>query len=121
MNVTKCNEKKCEIKYQVLIHSSRNTLNNDLHSTDPIITIGTKVKKTAEISKINMDSISTETNPCATNEKLTRIDCQIDKVTGHNKNSVIKHSFDIEIFVCIISSTMFTNSNHTIQNSRPMN
>ena len=81
MNITKwCNEEKCSFNYQVLIHTSKNTLNNDLLSTDPIITIGSKVWKTAEISKINMDSISTEKNPCATNETLTRTECQIDKV-----------------------------------------
>ena len=81
MNTTNlCNEEKCSIFYQVLIHTSKNTINNDLHSTDPIIAIGSNVSKEVKISKINMDSISTEKNPCATNEMLTRTDCQIDKV-----------------------------------------
>ena len=81
MNAPWCDEKFCPTKYEVLIHTSNNTLDNDLLSTNPMITIDPKVFKTTEISKINMDSISTEKNPCATNEMLTRTDCQIDKVT----------------------------------------
>ena len=81
MNITNwCNKEKCSITYEVLIHTSKNTINNDLFSSDPVITIGSNVSKIVEISKINMDSISTEKNPCAKYEMLTRIECKMDKV-----------------------------------------
>ena len=81
-----CNEETCnvtsvdDVKYKVLIHGSKLTLNNDLHSTNPFVTVETKKNKIASISKSNLDSISTEENICAADETLIRTDCQKTKV-----------------------------------------
>ena len=70
----------CNLKYKVLIHDSRGTLNNDLHGTDPFVIVEHKKANTALISKSNLDSISTEENSCAADETLIRTECRIKKV-----------------------------------------
>ena len=77
-----CNNKTCNtMKYKVLIHTSKETLNNDLHSTDPIVTIDSKEQsKKALISKMNLDAISTENNACAADKTLNRHECRIRMV-----------------------------------------
>ena len=87
-NVTAANWIDEDVKYRVMIHDSKSTLNNDLHSTDPFVIVETKKNKVASISKSNLDSISTEDNICAAQENtpgaadetLIRTDCQMRKV-----------------------------------------
>ena len=70
----------CSVKYNILIHNSRETLIND-YDTAPFVTIGLGEAILAEISKSNLDSIATEKNPCIyEDDKLTRTECLIDKV-----------------------------------------
>ena len=79
-----CNNETCNtIKYKVLIHTSKETLNNDLHNTDPSVTIDSKNGKTASISKMNLDAISTENRACAADKTLNRHECRIRKVNSH--------------------------------------
>ena len=81
-----CNEGTCnvttvnDVKYRVLIHGSKLTLNTDFHSTEPFVIVETKKNKIASISKSNLDSIGTEENYCAADETLIRTGCQITKV-----------------------------------------
>ena len=89
-NETTCNITAAvnDVKYRVMIHDSKSTLNNDIHSTDPFVIVETKKNKVASISKSNLDSISTEDNICAAHdntpgaadETLIRTDCQMRKV-----------------------------------------
>ena len=79
---TKCIEGffNCHVKYDVLIHNSKETLINDL-DTGPIVNVGMGEGIFAEISKSNLDSIATDNNPCIyEDDKLTRTECVIDKV-----------------------------------------
>ena len=79
---TKCIEGfyDCDVKYDVLIHNSRETLINDL-DTEPIVTMKMGEAIFAEISKSNLDSIATEKNPCIyEEEKKTRTECLLNKV-----------------------------------------
>ena len=70
----------CSVKYNILIHNSRETLINDW-DTAPFVTIGLGEAILAEISKSNLNSIATEKNPCIyEDDKLTRTECLIDKV-----------------------------------------
>ena len=70
----------CSVKYNILIHNSRETLINDL-DTGPIVKMGSRDEIFAEISKSNLDSIATEINPCINeDETLTRTECLLDKV-----------------------------------------
>ena len=64
---------------QVLIHSSEESLNNALYGTAPI-TVRPKFSTTATFSKTNLNSISTEGDPCADEETLTGADLAIRKV-----------------------------------------
>ena len=54
---------ECNIQYDVLIHNSKETLTNDL-DTGLVVKMGLGETVFAEISKSNLDSISTEKNPC---------------------------------------------------------
>ena len=67
------------LKFEVLIHSSAESLNNALHSTEPI-TISSGTETTVRFSKSNLNSISTEGDPCADEETLTGADLAIRKV-----------------------------------------
>ena len=70
----------CDVKYDVLIHNSKETLINDL-DTGPIVNVGMGKGIFAEISKSNLDSIATDNNPCIyEDDKLTRTEYVIDKV-----------------------------------------
>ena len=64
---------------EVLIHSSEDSLNNALYGTEPI-TISSGISTTARISKTNLNSISTEGDPCADEETLTGADFAIKMV-----------------------------------------
>ena len=64
---------------EVLIHSSEESLNNALYGTAPI-TVRPKFSTTATFSKTNLNSISTEGDPCADEETLTGADLAIRKV-----------------------------------------
>ena len=74
------NKTVCNLKYKVLIHHSRATLNNDLHGSDPFVIVEQRKAKTALISKSNLDSISTKENSCAADETLIRTECRMKKV-----------------------------------------
>ena len=85
-----CNEGTCnvtavdDVKYRVLIHGSKLTLNTDFHSTEPFVIVETKKNKIASISKSNLDSIGTKENYCAADDTLIRTGCQITKVIRIN-------------------------------------
>ena len=65
--------------FKVLIHSSEQSLNNALYNTEPI-TISSGYSTTAMFSKTNLNSISSEGDPCADEETLTGADFAIKKV-----------------------------------------
>ena len=68
------------MRYDVLIHSSKETLINDLE-TEPIVTMGINQGKLVKISKSNLITIATDENPCTDDEKLlVRTECDIKKV-----------------------------------------
>ena len=75
-----CTREICNVEYKVLIHSSKESLNNDLHSSNPIVTVKYKKKTKALITKIKLHSISTEENYCAPDDILIRCACQLKKV-----------------------------------------
>ena len=79
-----CTREICSIEYKVLIHSSKESLNNDLHSSNPIVTVKYKKKTKALITKIKLHSISTEENYCAPEDTLIRCACQLKKVKQSN-------------------------------------
>ena len=58
--------------FEVLIHSSEESLNNALYDIEPITISKGDVKK-AMFTKTNLNSISTEVDPCADEETLTCI------------------------------------------------
>ena len=65
--------------FKVLIHSSEESLNNALYNTEPI-TISYGYSTTATFSKTNLNSISSEGDPCADEETLTGADFAIKMV-----------------------------------------
>ena len=65
--------------FDVLIHSPKESLNNTLYATERI-TIEDKKKMTGKITKSNLNSISTNEDPCADDGTLTRADSAINKV-----------------------------------------
>ena len=65
--------------FEVLIHSSEESLNNALYGTEPITIMEGDVK-TAMFTKTNLNSISTQADPCADEETLTGADLAIKKV-----------------------------------------
>ena len=81
-------------KFSILIHSAKESLNNTLYVTKPI-TISARESKTAMITKCNLNSISTEEDPCANDETLTRADSAIKKV-GTSSNKKKEHKLHIE-------------------------
>ena len=73
-------EKK-DLKYKVLIHDSKKSLNTDLHSTEyPYIIVDADNDQKGSISKNHLESINTEENSCAADEIYIRNGCQIEKV-----------------------------------------
>ena len=77
------------VRYDVLIHSSKETLINDLH-TEPIVTMDyIQQGKRVKISKSNLNTIATDENPCTDDEKLlVKTECDLKKVcTMHKLNS----------------------------------
>ena len=73
-------EKKV-VKYKVLIHGSKETLNTDLHCTEyPFVIVEEDEGAIGSISKSNLDSISTDENSCAADETNIRAGCQVTKV-----------------------------------------
>ena len=64
---------------EVLIHSAKESVSNAYFGIKAI-SIHADEKKTALITKSNMNSISTEENPCADDKTLTRADSAIKKV-----------------------------------------
>ena len=75
-----CTEEMCNVEYKVLIHSSKKSLNNDIHSANPIVTVQYKKETKALFTKTRLDSISTEENYCAPDDTLIRCACQLKKV-----------------------------------------
>lgn len=68
------------MKYYILIHSSKETLINDLE-TEPIVTMGIQQGKLAKITKSNLNAIATDANPCTNDDKLlVRAECELKKV-----------------------------------------
>ena len=71
---------------KVLIYSSEESLNNALYKTEPITissgysTTTAPTLTTATFSKTNLNSISSEGDPCADEETLTGADFAIKKV-----------------------------------------
>ena len=90
----------CHVKYDVLIHNSKETLINDLES-DPIVVMKNGEAKLAKISKTNMDSIATKQNPCIEEGKLIRTACDIQKVFYVFNRKDYIHS----IFTCFLVNT----------------
>ena len=78
-----------DIKYDILIHQSKydfdqstKSLNNDLASKRQMVRIGTGEVKKILITKSKMDLISTEENPCVTDDtSVTRLDCRLKLVS----------------------------------------
>ena len=97
-----CNNETCNtMKYKVLIHKSKETLNNDLHNTDnPIVAIDSKNGKTASISKINLDAISTENSACVADKTLNRHECRVRKV---NSYLLLFTLLDIILYIVFVS------------------
>ena len=70
-----------DLKYKVLIHDSKKSLNTDLHSTEyPYIVVDANNDQKGSISKNYLESINTEENSCAADETYIRNGCQIKKV-----------------------------------------
>ena len=70
-----------DLKYKVLIHNSKKSLNTDLHSTEyPYIVVDANNDQKGSISKNYLESINTEENSCAADETYIRNGCQIKKV-----------------------------------------
>ena len=65
--------------FEVLIHSSEESLNNALYDIEPI-RISKDYVETAMFTKTNLNSISTQADPCADKETLTGADLAIKKV-----------------------------------------
>ena len=79
-----CGKSICEkkdVKYKVLIHDSKKTLNSDLQGTEyPSLIVEADKDPKGSISKLNLDSISTNENSCAADETSIRDGCQVKKV-----------------------------------------
>ena len=81
-----CGKSICElgwnyVRYKVLIHGSKETLNTDLHCTEyPFVIVEEDKGAIGSISKSNLDSISTDENSCAADETHIRAGCQVTKV-----------------------------------------
>ena len=69
---------------EVLIHNGKESLNNTLYGTEPLV-INTGMSKKVMITKRNLNSISTVEDPCADDNTLTRADAAIKKVV-ENQN-----------------------------------
>ena len=72
----------CSIRYgyYVLIHDSGDSWINEFE-TAPIVKVRSGETIFAKISKINLDSIATEKNPCNDNvEKRTGTECLLHEV-----------------------------------------
>ena len=88
-------------KFSILIHSAKESLNNTLYVTKPI-TISARESKTAMITKCNLNSISTEEDPCANDETLTRADSAIKKVPHLMKKEHKLHIKDVFVSLLIL-------------------
>ena len=64
---------------EVFIHNGKESLNNTIYDTEPIV-INTGMSKKVKITKSNLNSISTIEDPCANDDTLTRADAAIKKV-----------------------------------------
>ena len=51
-NVTAANWIDEDVKYRVMIHDSKSTLNNDLHSTDPFVLLKLKRTKLLQFQRV---------------------------------------------------------------------
>ena len=63
----------------MLIHGSRKTFVNDLH-TNPIVAMDINEGRKVMISKRTLNSINTDENPCTEDEKLSRTECLLKEV-----------------------------------------
>ena len=68
-----------KIPYWVLIHPSRKTLYND-ESTYKAITIRPNNEKVVTMTKIHLEAISSDDNPCISGDEATNMICKIEKV-----------------------------------------
>ena len=83
LNIGKyCNPTSCEVRYKVLIHQSRKLkyINHDL-ITKPVVYIGLREGKKVLITKSNLKLISSNENPCTSDDSLIGYDCRYGKVS----------------------------------------
>ena len=76
-----CNPKSCEVRYKVLIHQSRKSkyIAYDL-KTKPTVYMGLGEGKKILITKSNLKLISSNEDPCTSDDTLIGLDCRLDKV-----------------------------------------
>ena len=72
-------KKEPKIPYWVLIHPSSKTLLND-ESSYRSVKIHKTEAKTVTLSKINLESISSQDNPCISDDSPTDMVCRMEKV-----------------------------------------
>ena len=72
----------------MLIHGSRKTFVNDLH-TNPIVAMDINEGRKVMISKRTLNSINTDENPCTEDETLSRTECLLKEVLS---TKTIAHS-----------------------------
>ena len=75
-------------RFRVMIHDSKESFFDDSITSPNTFYFGSGDEKAVLVTKTNINAINTDKNPCIEEHISTRYDCEVEKVSSSNTQSL---------------------------------